>query len=175
MPSTLLQTPSDALVVAILAAATGLAAVIDLRTRRIPNLLTGSLVVVGLGLAATQLGLVGIGGAVVGFLLGFAFMLPGNVFGATGAGDVKLFAAAGALLGPASTVRAFLFTAIAGGVLALVVALRRRRLAHTVGMTARLATGGGKSAVAAIESPAADNRFAYAPAIAIGVVMAALW
>jgi hypothetical protein len=30
------------------------------------------------------------------------------------------------------------------------------------------------SAVAAIESPEANNRFAYAPAIAIGVVMAAL-
>ena len=168
-----LQTPSDALVIAILAAATGLAAVIDLRTRRIPNTLTGSLAIVGIGLAAAQLGPVGIGGAIVGCLLGFAFMLPGNVFGATGAGDVKLFAAAGALLGPATTVRAFMFTAIAGGVLALVVALRRRRLAHTVSTTARLVAG-STSAAAAIESPTADNRFAYAPAIAIGVVMAAL-
>jgi prepilin peptidase CpaA len=173
MPSQLLQAPSDALVVAILAVATSLAAVIDLRTRRIPNLLTGSLAVVGIGLAAAQLGTVGIGGAIVGFLLGFAFMLPGNVFGATGAGDVKLFAAAGALLGPATTVRAFVFTAIAGGVIALIVALRRRRLAQTIGATARLVAN-GTSAKAAIESPAADNRFAYAPAIAIGVVMAAL-
>ncbi len=173
MSSQLLQTPSDALVVAILAAATSLAAVIDLRTRRIPNLLTGSLAVIGIGLAAAQLGTVGLGGALVGFLLGFAFMLPGNVFGATGAGDVKLFAAAGALLGPATTVRAFFFTAIAGGVIALFVALRRRRFAHTIGATARLVVN-GRSAAAAIESPAADNRFAYAPAIAIGVVMAAL-
>ena len=173
MPSLPPQAPSDALVVAILAAATGLAAVIDLRTRRIPNALTGSLAVVGLGLAAMQLGTVGIGSAIIGCLLGFAFMLPGNVFGATGAGDVKLFAAAGALLGPATTVRAFVFTAIAGGVLALFVALRRRRLAHTIGATARLVVNGA-SAVQAIESPAADNRFAYAPAIAIGVVMAAL-
>ena len=165
--------PSEALVVGILAAATGLAAVIDLRTRRIPNALTGSLAMVGLGLAATQLGTVGIGGAIIGCLLGFAFMLPGNVFGATGAGDVKLFAAAGALLGPATTVRAFFFTAIAGGVLALIVALRRRRLAQTIGATARLVAD-RTSAVAAIESPSADNRFAYAPAIAIGVVMAAL-
>jgi prepilin peptidase CpaA len=160
-------------VVAILATATGLAAVIDLRTRRIPNALTGSLAVVGLGMAAMQLGTVGIGSAIIGFLLGFAFMLPGNVFGATGAGDVKLFAAAGALLGPATTVRAFMFTAIAGGVIALIVALRRRRLAQTIGATARLVAN-RPSAVAAIESPAADNRFAYAPAIAIGVVIAAL-
>jgi prepilin peptidase CpaA len=173
MSSQLPQTPSDALVVAILAAATGLAAVIDLRTRRIPNALTGSLAIVGFGMAATQLGSVGIGGALIGAALGCAFMLPGNVFGATGAGDVKLFAAAGALLGPAPTVRAFFFTAVAGGVLALIVALRRRRLAQTIGGTARLVAN-GMSAKAAIESPAADNRFAYAPAIAIGVVMAAL-
>jgi prepilin peptidase CpaA len=165
--------PSDALVVSILAAATGAAAVIDLRTRRIPNALTGSLAVVGVGLAAAQLGTVGIGGAILGCLLGFAFMLPGNMFGATGAGDVKLFAAAGALLGPATTVRAFLFTAIAGGVLALVVALQRRRLQQTIGAAASLVAN-GRSAAAAIEAPEANNRFAYAPAIAIGVVMAAL-
>jgi prepilin peptidase CpaA len=160
-------------VVAILAVATGLAAVIDLRTRRIPNALTASLAMVGLGLAGAQLGTVGIGGALLGGLLGFAVMLPGNVFGATGAGDVKLFAAAGALLGPALTVRAFFLTAIAGGAIALIIALRRRRLAQTIGATARLMSD-RSSAVAAIESPLADNRFAYAPAIAIGVVMAAL-
>jgi len=173
MSSHLLQPPSEALVLAIVCAATGLAAVIDLRTRRIPNALTGALAVVGLGIAAAELGSVGLGGALVGCLLGFAFMMPGHIFGATGAGDVKLFAAAGALLGPASTVRAFFFTAIAGGVLAVVVAVRRRRLQHTIGATAQLVTSGA-GGMAAIESPEADNRFAYAPAIAIGVVMAAL-
>ncbi|HKE87461.1 MAG TPA: A24 family peptidase [Vicinamibacterales bacterium] len=161
------------MVLSMVCAATGLAAVIDLRTRRIPNVLTGSLAVVGIGVAAVKLGPVGIGGAVIGFFLGFAFMLPGYIFGATGAGDVKLFAAAGALLGPAATVRAFIYTAIAGGVLALVVAVRRRRLHRTLtGMAGLISNTSG--AVAAIESPEADNRFAYAPAIAIGVAMVAL-
>jgi prepilin peptidase CpaA len=154
--------------------ATGLAAVIDLRTRRIPNALTGALAVLGLGIAAAELGPIGLGGALLGCLLGFAFMLPGHVFGATGMGDVKLFAAIGAMLGPATTVRAFFYTAIAGGVLALVVAVRRRRLQQTIGATARLVTEGGPAAVAAIEAPEANNRFAYAPAILIGVVLAAL-
>src|SRR5262245_23127781 len=158
MPSLLPQAPFDGLVVAILVVATGLAAVIDLRTRRIPNTLTGSLAAVGLGLAAAQLGTVGIGGAILGCLLGFAFMLPGNVFGATGAGDMKLFAAAGAILGPATTVRAFMFTAIAGGVLALVVALRRRRFAHTIGATARLVAN-GRAGVAGSRAAAAGSGF----------------
>lgn len=161
------------LAIATVCVAMSLAAVIDLRTRRIPNALTGALAVTGIGFAAAELGPVGLGGALLGCVLGFAFMLPGHVFGATGAGDVKLFAAAGAMLGPVTTVRAFMFTAIAGGVLAVVVALRRRRLQQTIGATARLVSE-GSAAVPAIESPEVNNRFAYAPAIAIGVVMAAL-
>jgi len=42
---------------------------------------------------------------------------------------VKLMAAIGSLLGPVIVIKAFLFTAIAGGVIALIVAARRRRLA----------------------------------------------
>ena len=50
-------------------------------------------------------------------------MLPGHALGATGAGDVKLMAAVGAIVGPGMVLRAFLFTAVAGGVLALAVAV----------------------------------------------------
>ena len=103
--------PSEAIALTIVSAGTGLAAVIDLRTRRIPNALTGALAVIGVGIAAAKLGPIGLGGALLGCALGLAFMLPGHLFGATGAGDVKLFAAAGALLGPATTVQAFLYTA----------------------------------------------------------------
>jgi prepilin peptidase CpaA len=165
--------PSEAIALTIVTAGTGLAAVIDLRTRRIPNALTGALAMAGLSIAAAKLGPIGLGGALLGCALGLAFMLPGHLFGATGAGDVKLFAAAGALLGPATTVQAFLYTAIVGGVLAVAIAIRRRRLGRTLGATASLVAD-RKAGVAAIESPEADNRFAYAPAIAVGVVIAAL-
>ena len=165
--------PSDAIVLTTVAVATSAAAVIDLRTRRIPNALSASLAVVGFGIAAAGLGRVGIGAALLGCALGLAFMLPGHIFGATGAGDVKLFAAAGALLGPAATVQAFLYTAIIGGIIAVVVSIRRRRVGVTIGATANLIAGRA-GAVAAIEGRAADNRFAYAPAIALGVMLAAM-
>jgi prepilin peptidase CpaA len=164
---------SDALVTAIVAVGMGAAAVIDLRTRRIPNILTATLAATGVGLAAAGFGRVGLGAALLGCLLGLAFMMPGHIFGATGAGDVKLLAAAGALLGPTDTIYAFLYTAIAGGVLALVVAVARRRFGQTLASTGRLMSG-SEQARTAIESTSSDNRFAYAPAIAIGVVLVAL-
>jgi len=75
--------------------------------------------------------------------------------------------------GPKDTIYAFLYTAIAGGVLALVVAVARRRLSQTLASTSALVSG-SEEARAAVESSSSDNRFAYAPAIAIGVVLVAL-
>jgi prepilin peptidase CpaA len=100
-------------------------------------------------------------------------MLPGHLIGATGGGDVKLFAAVGTLLGPSRIGMAFLYTAMAGGALAMVIALRRRRFGATMERTAALVCTGGAN-VAEIEGPSADNRFAYAPAIAVGAIVAAL-
>ena len=164
---------SDALVTAVIAVGMGAAAVIDLRTRRIPNILTATVAAAGIGLAAAGVGRVGLGASLLGCLLGLAFMMPGHIFGRTGAGDVKLLAAAGALLGPTDTIYAFLYTAIAGGVLALGVAVARRRLNQTLASTSALMSG-SEQARAEVESTASDNRFAYAPAIAIGVVLVAL-
>jgi prepilin peptidase CpaA len=100
-------------------------------------------------------------------------MLPGYFIGATGAGDVKLFAALGSLLGPWPIATAFLYTALAGGVMAIVIALLRRRLRQTLDGTARLIVS-APGTVPAIESPLENNRFAYAPAIAVGTMLAAL-
>jgi len=157
----------------VLAAGVLTATVADLRTRRIPNMLTASMTGAGLGLAAGGVGGASIGAAVIGFVVGFALMLPGHLLGATGAGDVKLMAAIGTLVGPALMVKVFLCTAIAGGVLAVVVAVRRRSLSRTVATTARmLATPTG--APTEIRSAKAASRFAYGPAIAVGSVIAVL-
>jgi prepilin peptidase CpaA len=164
---------SDLLVPIVVMAGCLAAAAIDLRTRRVPNVLTGAMAVAGLALAAAGVGRFDLATALVGGLAGLALMLPGHVFGATGAGDVKLLAAAGTLLGPGDTLVAFAATAVAGGVLAVLVAIARGRLGITGRALARLVTTGGTN-TAEIESPASNNRFAYAPAIAIGVAIAAL-
>jgi prepilin peptidase CpaA len=161
------------IVLATLVAGVAVAAAIDLRTRRVPNPLTAGLVALGVAFAAAGIGSLTVGASLTGLVLGLAFMLPGHLFGATGAGDVKLFAAAGALIGPWPIVAAFFYTAIAGGLLALVVAFRRQRLQRTLGATARLISTAAANSTA-IASPLEDNRFAYAPAIAVGVLIAAL-
>ncbi len=151
----------------------GASAVVDLRTRRIPNWLTLGVTGCGLALAAFQVSGLSVMSALAGFGIGLLLMLPGHVVGATGAGDVKLFAALGTVLGPTGIAVAFFYTTILGGVLALVVAMNRRRLRDTVERTAALVSTGGAN-VAEIEGGAADNRFAYAPAIALGTLAVAL-
>jgi prepilin peptidase CpaA len=130
--------------------------------------------VLGLTLAATGVTGISIWSSLSGFGIGLALMLPGHVLGATGAGDVKLFAATGTVLGAAQTCEAFLFVAIAGGVFALAFAASRGRLARTVAHTAQL-VGRPVATRARIEHPGEDNRFPYGPAIAVGCVLAALF
>jgi prepilin peptidase CpaA len=158
---------------AALAAGLIVATVVDIRSRRIPNVLTAAMAGIGVGLAATGLSGLSFGASLAGFALGLALMMPGHMLGATGAGDVKLMAAVGAIVGPVVVVSAFLFTAVAGGVLAVVVAARRRRLADTLAGAGRLIAAPGE-APAEIRSAGTSSRFAYGPAIAIGSVLAVL-
>jgi prepilin peptidase CpaA len=157
------------------ALATGVlvATVIDIRTRRIPNELTAAMAGIGVGLAASGISGLSLGASLTGFAIGLLLMLPGHALGATGAGDVKLMAAVGALVGPATVVNAFLFTAVAGGILAVAIAIRRRRLGATVLRAGRLIAA-PTAVKQQIGSAAPPSRFAYGPAIAMGSVLAAL-
>jgi prepilin peptidase CpaA len=164
---------SDVIVIAAVVCGAAVATGIDLRTRRVPNVLNAAIAAIGVMLAVTGLSGVSAVAAAAGLGLGLALMLPGHLIGATGAGDVKLFAAMGTLVGPSHILRAFFFTIVAGGLLAIVVAAKRGRLQQTLGRTAALVASRGSNA-AEIEAPIENNRFAYAPAIAIGVTLAAL-
>jgi len=155
------------------AAGMAVATVVDIRSRRIPNELTATLAGLGVGFAAAGVSGVPLWASAAGFVLGLALMMPGHVLGATGAGDVKLMAAVGAIVGPGLVFPAFLFTCIAGGVLAVAVAISRRRFTETVAGTGRLIAAPA-NARTEIKGAAASRRFAYGPAIAAGCVIAVL-
>jgi len=164
---------TDFIVPAIVLTAGAAATVIDVRVRRVPNVVTMSVASVGLLLAMSGRGDITLGAALAGLAVGLAVMLPGHVLGATGAGDVKLVAAFGTLLGPLDILGAFIRMAIAGGVIALIVALVRGRLRESVNGTALLVMSGGRAG-AMISDPAVNNRFPFAPAIAIGAALMVL-
>jgi len=144
----------------------------DVRTRRIPNWLTGAIAAGGFGLAFGG-GTVTPLQALLGLMVGLLLMLPGHVIGATGAGDVKLMAAIRAVVRPDLALRAFLYSAVAGGALAIFVATRRGVLASTLQDTSRLVTA-PSMARETIESTSRANRFAYGPAIAIGTLVSVM-
>lgn len=105
-------------------------AVCDARTRRIPNLLTFPVMLIGLGLhmaGGWREGLSSLGALVVCGLVFLIFYLAGGM----GAGDVKLIAAEGCLLGLSNAVALLALTAIAGGVLAIAYAAFRGKVRET--------------------------------------------
>ena len=110
------------------AAVASLAAVLDVRWRRIPNWLV--LIAFGTGLLSNLLraGASGAMLALLGAALGMLLLLPFYRLGAVGAGDVKLLAALGALVGPHALVSVALYAAVVGGAISCVVLARRRRL-----------------------------------------------
>lgn len=109
-----------------------LAAVYDLRFRRIPNWLSLSGLMLGLGLNVLLGGGTGLRAAALGIGCALAVYLPLYLVRGMGAGDVKLMAAVGAMTGPARWFEVFLATALLGGVCALMAAMRRRRALVTL-------------------------------------------
>jgi prepilin peptidase CpaA len=109
----------------------GVAALFDIRFRRIPNWLVLSGIVLGLGWNLSSSGLSGLLRSAEGLGLGFALYFPLYLIRARGAGDVKLLAAAGAITGPGNIFLICVLTAILGGIIALIVLVIAGRLRKT--------------------------------------------
>ena len=155
----------------IFSALLGWACVSDLRTRRIPNRLVAVLAIGGLLFSLfAQRG--GVPSAVAGLLVGFALWFPVYVLGALGAGDVKLFAAAAAWLGPRGAIEAAVLAAVAGGVLAVVMIASAGTVRETLRtLMLRLTTRSLRPAerVSAARDP---RQLPYGIALAAGALLA---
>lgn len=155
-----------------------LACVTDLRSARIPNLLTFSALAAALlfhGLAPSGSGLPA---ALLGVLAGLLVFFPFFALGAMGAGDVKLMAALGAWIGWQPVLQVALYGAIAGGVLALVLAMWRGYLRTALTNIAALlrfwAVEGIKPLPALTLEAGTGLRLPYALPIMVGLVVT-LW
>jgi len=111
------------------------AAITDVRDRRIPNRLTYLAMVVGLVLQAAVHGWRGLLLGLVGGLLFGGVFLIFHLVRAMGAGDVKLAAALGCIIGPAGSWQVMFATAVAGGALAILVMVFTGRVLKTLRST----------------------------------------
>lgn len=157
----------------------------DARIRRISNklVLAGALsglalntvLPEGSGLFSSFSGGLGFLRALGGFAVGLGVLLPLYLLRAMGAGDVKLMAMIGAFLGPTSVLGAVLMTFLAGGILAIAVALWKGAFRSTLGnvrvmmLHTMIKTMSGQGA--RIETlPISAAKLPYALAIAAGTV-----
>ena len=104
----------------------------DVRYRRIPNKLVLVTLLVGLAVNTFFGGPYGLVTSLAGFGLAFALMFFFHLFGTMGAGDVKLFAAIGAINGISLVLPTLLVVALTGGVLAVGKMIYARRVGATM-------------------------------------------
>ncbi|MGE5759667.1 MAG: prepilin peptidase [Gemmatimonadota bacterium] len=150
-----------------------LAALFDLRDRRIPNALTLGGVVVALclrlawGWGSVLQGAEGAGFAVLVALAPFTM-------GFLGGGDVKLLGVVGAFVGVDRLFGALLLVALVGGVLAVLESVRRqaflRAIANIRGFARQWVLFGRAAVTPTLESPEAMT-VPYGVAIAVGSLL----
>ena len=122
------MSPIPAPVLWSLAAVTLVAALTDMRSRRIPNWLCATGVLLGFVVNTYLTGWAGLASAGMGFGLALLIYVPLFAIRAMGGGDVKLMAAVGALAGPTDWFTIFILASALGGMFALGLMVVKSRL-----------------------------------------------
>lgn len=167
--------PTSTIAVVVVVAA---ASVCDLNSRRIPNAITLGAAAIAVAMHVLSNGWSGLLLAVSGWAAGFVLFAPLYAVRGIGAGDVKLLAAIGAWLGPVGALWTALYGAVAGGILALVVALARgytTAAMRNIGTILRLWSVAGVRPVEGLTlADKSSVRLPYAFPLAVGA-MVTLW
>lgn len=150
------------------------AAIYDYRSRLIPNMITFAAMLTGLGLHSIHTGWSGLWFSFGGLALGGGMLLVFYLLGGMGAGDVKLLASVGALLGVEKVFAAFVLTVIAGGLMALVQIIRQYSFKNILSRSKNLLYGFSYQKHFCLDDKADDqieNTLPYGVAIAIGTLL----
>src|SRR5262249_22109493 len=152
-----------------------IAAVCDVRTRRIPNLLTFGGATCALVCHGLLGGTTGLAMSIGGWLLGIALFFPFFALRGLGGGDVKLLCAFGACLGPFVVLYVGFYSTLAGGVFAVVVALQARYLRQALANLKFLGTFWLTVGVMPVDGVTLDHkgspRLAYAVPLLAGLLV----
>lgn len=154
------------------------AAVIDIQERRIPNWLVAPFAIGGCTVWAFRGGVHGLEQSLLGFGIGAAVMGVFYLLGGLGMGDVKLCAGVGAWIGPHQITTALVFTALSGGIMALLWAAKsgclKQSLRGTRDLIAGFLRGSSRSRPDLLLTHKDSRKMPYAPAIAIGTIFSFL-
>lgn len=104
----------------------------DSKTSRIPNWLNFLGLTIGMMINIILMGVDGLVFSGSGVLLGFTIMLVLYFFGAVGAGDVKLFAAIGSMIGAFMLFNVMCYAVLYAGVIGIAILIYRRLFKRTV-------------------------------------------
>ena len=164
----------------------GVAVITDLRSRRIPNLLTFSAFCLAVVLRTALQGWIGLGIALSGAILAMGLLLLLHAGKGIGMGDLKLAGAVGAVVGPIVAVVAMLASAVAGGILAIAWMLRPGGMLAPVASTfliglpfvrGKKAKKDGEEILPDCQLSSKSEHIPYGVAIAVGsvVTLAICW
>src|SRR5260370_33750264 len=112
----------------VLIAVVAMAAIYDIRFRRIPNWLVLAGLVIGIGFNTFLFAWAGLLFSLKGFAFAFVIYFPLYLLRGMGAGDVKLMAAIGSIVGWRNWLGIFIITAVVGGLAAVALLVSRKRL-----------------------------------------------
>ena len=136
-----MRQPSVIATVILLVPLAALIIYFDVRYRRIPNAFVLATLISGVTINTIFGGLSGTVDSVTGCLFAFLLIFVLHVFGAMGAGDVKLFSAIGAVTGAHLVLPTFLVVVLVGGALALVSVVRAGALIMTMHRVLQILVG----------------------------------
>ena len=170
-------TPEAAVKLAVLVPLAASVIYHDVRFRRIPNVLVLMALIAGLVINSAFGGFRGLGNSALGFAVAFIPMLLLHVFGAMGAGDVKLMGAVGSILGAALMPVTLILVVMAGGVLAIYTMLRAGTVFSTLHGVLRIFVGllPGWEMPRFAMAPDRRHTIPYGVAIMVGSLVAALF
>jgi len=150
----------------------------DLRFKKIYNCLIFPGIIVALSYHFLVDGPVGIWFSIKGLLLGIGLLFFPFALGGIGAGDVKLLGFIGACSGPGFVWLTFLATALAGGLLAILILIKNKKLLSGLKVVwyTILSLFGATPRVNMLGTLEAENTtaFPYGVAITTGTVVAYL-
>ncbi len=172
--------PSVVYVVDVVVAAAVLISVYtDLKERKIYNAVVIPAALAGLVLNSAFSGVDGALLSLKGLAAGLGLLFIPYALGGFGAGDVKLMGAIGSLKGAFFAVKVFLAAAITGGILAVLVLLRQKRLLSTlkrIGISLTIFVGSvfKINTLKSLDKAEFHESLPYGLAIGIGTLMAYL-